>query len=655
LSVCIFISTRKSWAGEGDLKNYVDVEFQPDGKHTRIGVGSKIIEGIREVGIDLQAPCGDRGVCGRCKVVLTEGGGLLNQPTGYELRAVTLSELRDGYRLACQCTASRPGSIVVAIPPESRIGHQRMVVQGLAPKLRPTPMVKKISLNFREGDFKRLRAVKADSELLTSALRRAGCSINSLSLEAMRALPDAMPRSGGSVTVAVWGGREALSVEAGDTSSRLFGFAVDIGTTKLAGYLVDLKSGRVLATSSLPNPQIAYGGDLISRIAYYSQSAENAGRLKSAVVNGVNRLIEDACRSAGVDASEIYDVTAVGNTAMHHIFFGISPKYVALSPFPVAVKSSFNLKAKELGLNVNPAAYLHSLPLIAGFVGADAVADILATEIYRFKGPSLLIDIGTNAEIVVGGREGLTCCSSPAGPAFEGAHIKHGMRASSGAIEAVWIDPDDLSVGYKTVDDVKPRGICGSGIIDAVAQMFKAGVLNRSGGIDRGVKSPRIRVVDGKPEFVVAWGGETEGGVDITITQDDVQEVLLAKAAIYTGVSVTLKRLGLKPRDIRRLYIAGAFGTYIDLTNSLILGIYPDIPFDRVRFVGNTAGSGARMTLLSKQVRVKAERIVDRARYIELAADPLFEKEFTDSIWLPHRDIELFPTVRKLLKGLGRL
>ncbi|MFQ6135540.1 MAG: ASKHA domain-containing protein, partial [Nitrososphaerales archaeon] len=501
----------------------------------------------------------------------------------------------------------KPGSIVVTVPPESRIGHQRMIIQGVMPRFKVSPMVVKTIVRLKKTQG--LKDIGADSDRLLYVLKaQQGYAAGSISLEAMRRLPEVLREGGWVVSVVLWGGREVLSLEPRDTQDRLFGFAVDVGTTKLAGYLIDLKKGELLAAASLPNPQLSFGEDLISRITYWSEGEEKGRELQQAVVEGVNRLIKDACKDTGVSSNEIYDLTVAGNTAMHHIFFGISPRYVALSPFPVAVKTSFDVKAKDLKVEANPAAYIHALPPIAGFVGADTVAGILATEIYKSEETSMLIDIGTNAEIVIGNKEELTCCSSPAGPAFEGRHIKHGMRASSGAIETIWIDPEDYSVGYKTVDDAKPRGICGSGIIDAVAQMFKTGVIGRTGRFNRTINVPRVRAPGRETEFVIAWRKETGGQEDITITSRDVQEVLLAKAAIYSGASILLKRLNLVPEDIKRLYIAGAFGTYVDLTSSLTIGMYPEIPVSRARFVGNTAGSGARMALLSREMRLIADK-----------------------------------------------
>jgi uncharacterized 2Fe-2S/4Fe-4S cluster protein (DUF4445 family) len=623
-----------------------EVIFQPEGRHLVTAIGSKIIEAARLAAIDLQAPCGDLGLCGRCRAIVTKGQELINLPTGAERSTLSLNELNEGYRLACQCTVSAPGQIVVTIPEESRVGHQRLVVEGYAPHFEVVPTISKIIVDLAAPEVK---SESADSNQLLAALNERGLAANSLSLEAMRMLPEAMHDGKGLLTV-VLRGREVMAVEPGGNQDRLFGFAVDVGTTKLAGYLVNLKTGTTLSTASLANPQLSYGEDVISRVAYWSESKEHSEDLQRAVIRGVNQLLKEASAKAGASLNTIYDLVIAGNTAMHHILFGISPRYTAVSPFPVAVKNPFDIKARDLRIEINPAAYVHALPPITGFVGSDIVAGILATEIYKAEHICMLIDVGTNAEIVIGNRERLTCCSSPAGPTFEGRHIKHGMRASTGAIETVWINPQDYAVGYRTVGDAKPRGLCGSGIIDAVAQLFKTGVIGRTGRFNPDVGSPPLRKNGRNAEFVIARKEETEQKQDITITAGDIQEVLLAKAAVYAGSSILMKRLGLIASDISRLSIAGAFGTYVDVTSSLLIGMYPEIQISRIAFVGNTAGSGARMALLSEEMRQTAAQISKESEYLELSLDPLFESEFTKALWLPHREDDRFPGILKMVE-----
>ena len=632
-----------SETGRNRKNDSTSITFLPEGKHLDIKSGSTVLDATRKMGIDIQAPCGDLGLCGRCKIVLGKGKNLAELPTETEKKILSTKELDDGYRLACQCKVSEKGLLSVIVPPESKISQQRIVIQGIMPQFQMSPIVKDTII-----ELKKKQESKSDSETLLEALSENGFTDVSIDIDAIRRLPDVIREGNWSINATLWNNKEVLSLQPKDKAGQTLGFAVDVGTTKVAGYLVDLKNGELLATVSLPNPQISFGEDLISRITYWTESEEKGISLQKIVIGCVNKLIEDSCKKFDVTKNEIYDITVVGNTAMHHIFFGISPKYVGQSPFPVAVKNSFDVKAKDIGMIANSAAYVHALPPIAGFVGADTVAGILATEIYNKEETCMLIDVGTNAEIVVGNKDKLTCCSAPAGPAFEGAKIKHGMRASSGAIETVWIDPKTLETGYKTIDETKPRGICGSGIIDTVAQLLKTNVIDDIGRFNKKLNNPRLRILGENTEFVLAWQKDTSINKDITITRHDIQEILLAKAAVYTGTHILLERLNLKPNDVEKLYIAGAFGTYIDLTNTLTIGMFPEIPTNKIQFVGNTAGSGGRLVLLSEKLRSKAEEIAINTGYIELASDPSFETEFTNALWLPHREKERFPSIMKM-------
>jgi len=632
-----------SETGRNRKNDSTSITFLPEGKHLDIKSGSTVLDATRKMGIDIQAPCGDLGLCGRCKIVLGKGKNLAELPTETEKKILSTKELDDGYRLACQCKVSEKGLLSVIVPPESKISQQRIVIQGIMPQFQMSPIVKDTII-----ELKKKQESKSDSETLLEALSENGFTDVSIGIDAIRRLPDVIREGNWSINATLWNNKEVLSLQPKDKAGQTLGFAVDVGTTKVAGYLVDLKNGELLAAVSLPNPQISFGEDLISRITYWTESEEKGISLQKIVIGCVNKLIEDSCKKFDVTKNEIYDITVVGNTAMHHIFFGISPKYVGQSPFPVAVKNSFDVKAKDIGMIANSAAYVHALPPIAGFVGADTVAGILATEIYNKEETCMLIDVGTNAEIVVGNKDKLTCCSAPAGPAFEGAKIKHGMRASSGAIETVWIDPKTLETGYKTIDETKPRGICGSGIIDTVAQLLKTNVIDDIGRFNKKLNNPRLRILGENTEFVLAWQKDTSINKDITITRHDIQEILLAKAAVYTGTHILLKRLNLKPNDVEKLYIAGAFGTYIDLTNTLTIGMFPEIPSNKIQFVGNTAGSGGRLVLLSEKLRSKAEEIAINTGYIELASDPSFETEFTNALWLPHREKERFPSIMKM-------
>ncbi|MGC8817510.1 MAG: ASKHA domain-containing protein, partial [Candidatus Hadarchaeum sp.] len=431
------------------------------------------------------------------------------------------------------------------------------------------------------------------------------------------------------------------------------GLAVDIGTTTVVGYLIDFKDGNLVSIGSLLNPQIPYGEDVITRITYCIQNEDGLEKINRVIIGGLNKIIEEACLKANVNKEEIYEVTIVGNTAMHHLFLKLNPKFLALSPFTPVVRRGVDVKASELGLKTNPSANVHVLPVIAGFVGADTVGVILSTDIYKEPELTLATDIGTNGEIMLGNKESIEVCSTAAGPAFEGAHLKHGMRGEPGAIERVSIKPDTLEVEYSTIDNLPPKGICGSGIVDAVAQMFLAGIVMRNGNINPEIKNPRIRRNQNMLEFVLAWEKETEGGIgDIAITQRDIREIQLAKAAMYSGAKILIKRRGVSEKNVARVYLAGAFGTYIDKLSAKIIGLYPDIPLDKVKSVGNAAGMGAKQALISKEKRSDAEEIARRTKYLELTIAPEFNEEFISAMYFPHAKIDRFPSLRKICEEL---
>jgi len=621
------------------------IVFQPHGKRIETVKGKTLLEAASDAGVNINSICGGLGLCGKCRVIVQRGKQNLSSPTEAEKRALSKEDLSNGFRLACQAEVRKEGLIVIEVPLESQIDRQRLLLRGLEKKIKLQPAVRKISIRLKKPS---LLDVAADVDRLLEAVESETGLKARIDYEAMKRVPHVVRRGEWHVSAILWRDEEIISVEPG-LSSELYGFAVDIGTTKLAGYLVDLNNGAIIATASMMNPQISYGEDVITRIKFAMEDKENLKILSRSLIKGINKLISEACKKAHISRQKIYDMTAAGNTAMHHIFLGIPPDYVALMPYPAALQSAVNVKAREMGVKINPGAYVYALPAIAGFVGGDAVADVLATEIYRADEISMLIDIGTNTEIVLGNSENLVACSCASGPAFEGAHIKHGMRAISGAIEHVWIEPDTFEVGYKTIEDEKPRGICGSGIIDAVAEMLKTGLIDSSGRFNMKVKTSRLRRNENSVEFVIAWRDETANAYDIVVTQNDIREIQLAKAAIYTGASILMKHRKVKPEDIRRIYLAGAFGNYVDPQNAKIIGMYPDVHLERVEFVGNTAGSGARMTLLSIDARRTAEDLAKRVEYVELGADPNFQSEFLKATYLPHREPKRFPSVMAML------
>lgn len=602
------------------------VVIQPFGLRAMAETGQTLYEVVRKAGIELASICGGLGTCGKCRVVVVERREAINRPTEAEKKNFSTQELSSGVRLACQVKVQE--NIEVYIPKESVVTRVRLQTEGIETKVKPSPLVKK---SYVELSKPTLQSFQPDLERLLSTLREYKVQPSYVSPEILRILPETLRDANWKVTATTWNNREILDVEEGNTGRFCYGLAVDVGTTKIASYLLNLTTGETVAISSIVNPQVSYGEDVITRITYAVKGEKERGELQGIVVDGINQLITESHLKYGIDPCHIYEATLVGNTAMHHLLLGINPKYLALSPYVPAAKGSLNLKAKELDFDINPNANVYFLPVIAGFVGSDCVADILATGLFKEKDSCLLLDIGTNTEVVVGNRRRLLACSCASGPAFEGGHIKHGMKASGGAIESVRIDPETLEVSFRTIDNIKPKGLCGSGIIDSIAEMFKAGIIDENGTIKREAGS-HVRInKDGELEFVLTQASTR----DIIITQGDVREIQLAKGAIRAGISILMQEMGIQPKQIEHVYIAGSFGTYINPVSAKAIGMMPDVHLNIIASVGNAAGSGARMALVSGKARKICEKISSSVEYVELAAHPDFHSVFTKSLCFP--------------------
>ena len=622
------------------------VVFEPEGRKVSVPIGTTIFRVARGMGIGIRSECGGKGLCGKCRVVV-KSPKALSDLTKAEKKYLSKSEIESGYRLACQSKILK--SVTIIIPPESKLAVRKIQVIGVERSVKLNPAVKKLHVVLPKPA---LSDVRPDYERLICALSDA-TDLNDVRIdyEVLKRLPDIIRDSSFDVTVAIWDSRRVIAVERGNTSNELFGFAVDIGTSKIVGYLIDLTTGETLEISSIENPQITYGEDIMTRITFAIAKSENLKILQQLAVDAINKILDETCRRAKVNPHRIYEVVTVGNTAMHHFFLAIQPKYTALSPYVPAVKRQINVKARELNININPSGIVTILPIIAGFVGSDAVADVLATGIYESDELSLLVDIGTNTEVFIGNSEDLLSCSCASGPAFEGMHIKHGMKAVTGAIERVSIS-SDFEVEYETIGNMKPVGLCGSAMIDAVAEMFMCGIIDCRGRFNRQIETPRLREDNGKVEFVIAWEHETATGKEITVAQKDVREIQLAKAAIYTGCSIIMKRKNVCEKELGRVLVAGAFGNYINPKSAKILGLLPDVPVEKIKFVGNTAIAGAKMALLSEDARRKADEISRRTRYLELAADPSFKEEFLKATLIPHKDLDRFQSVKSILRSV---
>jgi uncharacterized 2Fe-2S/4Fe-4S cluster protein (DUF4445 family) len=595
-------------------------------------------------GVFIRSDCNGDGTCGKCRVVVAEHGESLGDLTYSEQDLLTDREVRQGYRLACRISVKE--DLVVRIPEETGLRIRQVQSTGLERETRLNPSVKKAHVRIAGPT---LSDVLPDSERLIQALRRSG------DLPDLRIDPDLLPilprllrECEWDVTAVLPTPGQVCAIERGDTTSQLYGYAVDIGTSKLVGVLVDLSAGKTVSTLFVENPQLVYGEDIMSRMSYAMKAHENSLQLRSSVLSAINQLLERSCADAGITPSQVYELVIVGNTAMHHFLLGIESRHLALSPYVPALKGPLDLHAKDVGILAHPHANVHTLPLVAGYVGADAVADVLASGMRESDELSLLLDIGTNTELFVGNRDSIVSCSCASGPAFEGAHIRQGMKAVYGAIERVRIDPTTLNVEYETVGGEKPVGICGSGMLDTVAELLRRRVIDSKGRFQK-IENRRLTEVAGDRAFVLTQPEETSMGDPVMVTQKDIGEVQLAKAAIHAGCAILMRHAGVKASDLRRIYIAGSFGNYVNPANARLLGLIPEVPTQIIRFVGNTAIAGAKMCLSSLEARNEAKRIGEQVKYIELGADANFSREYAASMYLPHQDPSLFPEAFRLL------
>ncbi|MBN1786615.1 MAG: DUF4445 domain-containing protein [Candidatus Methanofastidiosa archaeon] len=616
------------------------ITFQPSGIKIKVEEGTTILEAANEAGIGIDAPCGGKGTCGKCKVYLNKGQ--LNDVSAAERKNLTVDEINAGCRLACKAIVH--GHCVIDVPEESLLGEQKILIEGAETEIRIDPLVRYFSVVLPTPT---LEDNKCDHHRLEDAIRKvSGYESIDMDLSTLRELPNLIRDNKYDISISMFRNR-AMNIYKSQYRD-LYGAAVDIGTTTMVAYIMNMTTGEIVGIGSMMNPQIPYGDDLMARISYSFQQ-DKLKRLQGVVVDGVNKIISEGCNKAGITISDISEVTIVGNTAMHHIFLGIYPKYLSLAPYCPAVQQAIDCRPSEIGLNTNPAGNCHVLPVVAGFVGADHLAVILSCDIHNRDEMTLAIDVGTNGEIVLGNKDGMICCSAAAGPALEGSCITYGMRAADGAIERVNIKKGSLKVDYKTINNSRPLGICGSGIIDLVAEMLKTAVIDVTGRIREELEdgNERIREGDRGYEFVVEWARKTKQKKDIVITANDLREVQLAKAAMYAGTSILMEKQGITVKDIDRVMIAGAFGSYIDVENAMTIGLFPEVPLEKVKSVGNAAGTGARMSLISKEKRDEEKEILRKLKYVELATHSTFQDQFVDAMNMPHKDLSLFPRVMK--------
>ena len=597
------------------------IDFEPIGRRVDITPGESLFEAAHSAGFELVSICGGKGSCDGCRVRVMSGK--LSSPTPEEESFFTPIELEEGYRLACQ--AKPLTDIKVDVPPESLTTTQRLQVQGQGVRVEGESIITPADVVLEPASLTDLRS---DSARLRDALQIEGYANVSFSPEVLFNLSGFLRGQNWRVRACLRGNRVvALLPEA----TRILGLAVDIGTTKVAAYLLDLESGDVLAVRGTMNPQISYGEDVISRIDYSNENEGGRETLQGKVVAALNGMIAEICGEVDVSSEQIVEAVIVGNTAMHHLLAGLPVRQLAISPYVPTVSEPLDLPAGEIALDISPGAFIHLPPNIAGFIGADHVSMVLSTDVWQAENTVIAIDIGTNTEITLAVAGRILSCSCASGPAFEGAHIRDGMRAALGAIERVQIkggQPNIITIGEKP-----PVGICGSGILDAVAELLKDGVIDHRGSFQEGAPNVQEGMSGGHKEFILALSEDTGHGKDIVVTRSDINEIQLAKGAIRAGLEIILEEGGIAAGEIDEFIIAGAFGTYLDVGSAMTVGMFPELPRERFRQVGNAAGTGAQQMLVSGDRRRVADEIPERIEYIELTTHAGFEKTFMKALF----------------------
>jgi len=637
-------------AGAPRKERKVQVTFSPEGERVVVSAEATIMAAAKSAGMDLTSPCGGDGVCGKCKVIVRQGN-VTARPTSLLSR----EEIRCGYVLACQTAVT--GDVEVEIPPESRTEAAQILIDldaqrfralhsaADAIEVRHAALTRKLYLELPPPTLD--DSFSDQSRLFREIRRRHPAPIMQLGLKVLQTLPRILREADWKVTVTLgWRGAtlEVLQIEPGNTSGRNLGIAVDVGTSTVVAHLIDLDTTEKLDAEAVYNSQRSWG-DTVTRRIIHAATPGGLDGLQKAVVDDINGLISVLVQRNHIAQHDITAIACAGNTTMTHLLLGVDPSPIRRTPYVAPSAAPPPIRAVEVGIQIHPRGLLYAVPNIGGWVGGDITAGILAVGLRRSEKVQMLIDIGTNGEIAIGNRDWTITCSSSAGPAFEGSGVRHGMKAMHGAIERVEISPEG-AVHYRTVGNTRPRGICGSGLIDLVADLRKVGFIDRSGRLLPGM-TPRTRECDGALEFVLVPASRSDTGKDIVITQADLSNLLSAKAAIYAGTQVLARAIGLDFRLVDRVLIAGGFGNYLDREKAIAIGLIPDMPPEKIRFAGNTSILGTDLGLLSKEAWEELHQIAESVTYYDLINFPDYYDEFLAARFIPHTDLDRFPSVAR--------
>lgn len=638
------------------------ITFYPDNKTVEVNSAVTILSAAITAGLNLNSSCGGDGVCGRCRVILKKGQ-VLSLPTG----RLSAEDRKKGCYLACLCVAQ--SDLEIEIPAQSRLDSDTITkddaymlrLKGIFTEPEDTdrgesilgenifvhsPLASKLYLGLPRPN---LDDKISDLERIYRQIRSLqDISVLQTGLANIRRLGELLRHSDWKVTVTLGkrnGTTEIVMIEPGDTSKRNFGFAFDIGTTTICGQLIDLNQKKVLGTKAAYNKQSSYGSDIISRIIF-AQEADGLEKLHHAVIDEMNIMVQELIRENNVDLNDVTCCLCAGNTTMIHLLLRVDPTYIRREPYAPTANFVPVVRAYEAGIKINPRGLLACVPGIASYVGGDITAGVLACGMYKTDKLSLLIDIGTNGEIVLGSKDWMVAAAASAGPAFEGSGVTSGMRAAKGAIQKVTIDPQSFELKYSTIMDAAAVGICGSGYIDAIAQLLRLGIIDRSGKFNPDFSHERIKLGEYGREFVIAFSSQAASSIDLVINEMDIENLKRAKAAIYAASSMLVRHMGLSLNDLERVYIGGGFGTYVDMSNAISIGLLPDLPRERFVFVGNSSLVGAREILLSHEAIIEAEEIARKITYFELSVEPNYMDEYMSALFFPHTDLSKFPSVK---------